>query len=1366
MSLAKWLRRRSNASPVKSTRRLSFRPTLECLESREVPAVYVVNSAADISDGDVTDHIADIGNATIGYTGICTLRAAIEQASYNYAHFGETAVIDFAIGIGPATIALGSNLPLFTGTIDGTTQPGFSGTPIIELVGAGASIGVGVSTHSTVTGLSVCGFPGTGLYVGGDSNSIDGNYVGLTPTGAPDGNGDGITVLGGFNMIGGAALPSRNIISGNMGAGINLAPGSHDNTTVNNYIGVDSTGEIAVANGIGVCLNGMKNVVGGMGPPLRNIISDNAAYGVEILGGSFNQVVGDYIGVDATGMMPLGNGGDGVHFTMGASLHTVGGTVPGAGNVISGNGGNGVGFETFCSSDLIAGNFIGTDFTGSVAIGNGKDGVAVPRGHGILIGGTVAAARNVISGNMGDGVAFSAGTAPGNLVQGNFIGTNATGVGSLGNGGDGISITDAPSNTVGGASAGTGNVISGNLGDGILITGTGSTSNSVLGDFIGVKASGGGALGNLGDGVAIKAGAASNNIGGSTAGAMTVIASGVGSILGLATPQAGNLISGNSGDGILIDGSSSDFNLVLGNFIGTSPDGTAKLANTGDGVFFNGAPLNTVGGSTPGVGNLISGNTGVGVFIDGATATADNVQGDFIGAKLDGAGDLGNGSYGVLLDDGAHDNRVGSMIDGGGDTIAFNGGMESPAQGFGILVRSGTGNMIRRDSIFSNHGRGIALSDAAWSDVLNDLGDADVGPNNLQNYPVLTSVKPIGGNLMISGFLNSNAGQTYTLEFFANDEANDSGFGDGKTFLGDFQVTTDAKGHVDFMVPLASKGSGKLIAATATNTATGDTSGFSMVDTDGDGLADKWESRGIDVNEDGTVDLQLNSDPNHKDVFVEVDAMSGRAPTQATLNRVVDAFAAAPNSLVNNPDGADGVTLHATLDETNIALQDFPNGFTEFDAIKASRFGTAAERAAANSADILKAKKLAYRYCIFANTYDGGTSSGLAKLPGNEFMVTLGGWPTAGGTADQQAGTFMHELGHTLGLHHGGGDDVNYKPNYHSVMNYMWQVPAGYNGWTLDYSRVRLPDLDENNLDENAGIGGSVGAQVPVGGLTAERTVAEHGQVDWNGNDSKDETGVIADINGDGKFTVLSGFEDWSHLQYYFLEVAAGAPDKNDEDADTYKKLSHIMDSPTVKSVVVNDGSIQRSEVRSIAVTFSGPVTFAGANAAAAFQLNHIQDNNNVALTSAVSTNGSGQTVVTLTFSGSETDPISSSGSANPSAGPSLADGRYQLTIDGTIITGVNGVALDGAGNGTAGSSYVSPTDTYLGNGLHLYRLFGDASGDGVVDATDVGQLKSTFNRNNTDPLYLWYLDADNSGAVDAQDIGQFKSRFNANVFG
>jgi hypothetical protein len=200
---------------------------------------------------------------------------------------------------------------------------------------------------------------------------------------------------------------------------------------------------------------------------------------------------------------------------------------------------------------------------------------------------------------------------------------------------------------------------------------------------------------------------------------------------------------------------------------------------------------------------------------------------------------------------------------------------------------------------------------------------------------------------------------------------------------------------------------------------------------------------------------------------------------------------------------------------------------------------------------------------------------------------------------------------------------------------------------------------------------------------------------------------------------------------------------------------------PAVSSVQINDGSIQRSEVKSLTVDFSTPVSFAGgaANAAAAFQLTHLTDGVNVGLAAAVSSDALGNTIVTLTFSGSEIDPIS----ALNGGMPSLADGRYSLTIlSASVTSAINGEVLNGDGpNG----NYVSPPDTYGGNGLHLYRLFADVNGDGVVDASDVGLLKTTFNRNSSDPLYIWYLDADNSGAVDAQDVGQFKLRFNHNVY-
>jgi hypothetical protein len=183
--------------------------------------------------------------------------------------------------------------------------------------------------------------------------------------------------------------------------------------------------------------------------------------------------------------------------------------------------------------------------------------------------------------------------------------------------------------------------------------------------------------------------------------------------------------------------------------------------------------------------------------------------------------------------------------------------------------------------------------------------------------------------------------------------------------------------------------------------------------------------------------------------------------------------------------------------------------------------------------------------------------------------------------------------------------------------------------------------------------------------------------------------------------------------------------------------------SAPVASVQVNDGSAQRSEVRSITITYSTLVKFMG-DPSFAFNLTHLTDNKNVLLSANVFADGSGHTVVILTFSGDETDPISIVGNANSVLGPSLADGLYNLST----------------------GTYHSPTDTFGGSGLDLFRLFGDADGNGVVDEVDLGQFRSTYNYSIGSAEYLYYFDANNDGVVDTTDLGQFNSRFNTNVFG
>jgi hypothetical protein len=230
----------------------------------------------------------------------------------------------------------------------------------------------------------------------------------------------------------------------------------------------------------------------------------------------------------------------------------------------------------------------------------------------------------------------------------------------------------------------------------------------------------------------------------------------------------------------------------------------------------------------------------------------------------------------------------------------------------------------------------------------------------------------------------------------------------------------------------------------------------------------------------------------------------------------------------------------------------------------------------------------------------------------------------------------------------------------------------------------------------------------------------------------------------------------------FTVSVNDGYYSATDSQTTVVTTAATTSGGPTVGNIQIGDGNPQRSEVESMTVTFSGPVTFAGTgtvndNAAAAFQLTHLTNNQNVTLSATVGMNPSGQTTVTLSFSGTETDPVS----ALNGAPASLADGRYQLTILSTMVSGSGG-ALNGGG---PSGNYVSPADTVGGSGLHLYRLYGDVNGDGVVDPTDLNQFRMSYNSNPTQSAYLWYLDADAGGAIDAVSLNQFRLRFNTNVY-
>ena len=325
-------------------------------------------------------------------------------------------------------------------------------------------------------------------------------------------------------------------------------------------------------------------------------------------------------------------------------------------------------------------------------------------------------------------------------------------------------------------------------------------------------------------------------------------------------------------------------------------------------------------------------------------------------------------------------------------------------------------------------------------------------------------------------------------------------------------------------------------------------------DADEDGLLDSWEKYGIDSDDDSIVDLQLkDADWQHKDIFVEVDYMPGHYPDADAMDDVKQAFANAP---VTNPDGSSGIRLHVDIDES-IPHMDTFRAFdyveNDFDTLKSSYFGTPIQHISGNKNATIAAKKLAYRYCLFIHDYSrwNGThwvstgSGGLAECPGNDFIVSLGSFTGGKGTRDEHAGTFMHELGHTLGLRHGGGDDINYKPNYLSVMSYTFQTSKSVPWRPLDYSRKALPTLREGALNEPLGIqylgfwlytvwNNSKEAKY---GLTSEPK-------DWNGNGNWSDVLVRANINNfpgwgysSAEDEFLDGYDDWANVRLDFKDT-------------------------------------------------------------------------------------------------------------------------------------------------------------------------------------------------------------------------------------
>lgn len=422
------------------------------------------------------------------------------------------------------------------------------------------------------------------------------------------------------------------------------------------------------------------------------------------------------------------------------------------------------GIVVAAEGSVIRGNYIGVDLSGiGPGIGNGKGGVVV-QASGVTVGGTTSPDRNVIGDNHEFcGVDVQGGT--GNVVRGNYIGTDASGTVGLGNQsllGEtpscGVRVEGAAAQTVIGGSGGARNVISGNNVNGVEILA--GTDTVVQGNSIGLDAAGS-VLANLGAGV--------------------LVAGGDRTLIGGTSVAARNLLSGNfDGAGVRVTGGEV---AVQGNYIGVGADGLTPRSNN-DGVVVTGGIV-VVGGTAAGAGNLITGNEATGITL-GSGSIGTTVLGNRIGGDQSGGALAHNGAAQVRVTGSASGNQIGSFAPGGGNTV-----LDMSGTGPIVLDGAGTGNTVR--------GNLVQLSGPTFRTAI-DRGAAGI---TVAGTPQLTAVYTSGTRSQVLGTLAGLPNTTYALDLYT-DAACDSTLHRGVDgYFGSGTVSTDGTGQGVISVPVA-----------------------------------------------------------------------------------------------------------------------------------------------------------------------------------------------------------------------------------------------------------------------------------------------------------------------------------------------------------------------------------------------------------------------------------------------------------------------------------------------------------------------------------------------------------------------------------
>jgi len=558
-------------------------------------------------------------------SGICTLQVALDVA-----HYFPGTTINFSLPAGTVfqpdhIIRLPASTALI-GSAGGAPQIMFDGSAVKfgNPIFWDSSVWGGNSTYS---GLIISGSKSAGIKLQTSGNMLVSSYIGTNVTGAQayanEFWGIDLTVASG-NTIGDANPAGRNVIAANKEAGIYMGPDSSGNHLLGNWIGVNAAGQPLGNAGYGIyVINSGGNTI------QSNVIADHPRAGILINSSPGSIIQGNLIGTDPTGTLDWGNANAGVHLSGAATtLTTIGGTAAGLGNVIAGTDGfyGGVYLSGSGPDNTVQGNRIGTNGSGSAALGNGSTGILIVGSPNNLIGGQKAGTAcdgpcNLISGNgYGGGIQIQQSAATGNRILGNFIGTDLAGTAALANNGPGIMVAGAPQTIIGGYLPNgrddtVANLVSGNASSGIILQGTANTC-TVGSNRIGSDASGYSPfpLGNQSYGLSI--GSSNNDV-------------------------RYNLVSGNGNDGVYLWSGSTN-NVLENNLVGTNLAASMALANSGDGVFVQGNQ-NRIGSTDPARGNVIAFNAGNGVLVTFGTDNA--ILGNSIYANTLAGIDLGGDGW-------------------------------------------------------------------------------------------------------------------------------------------------------------------------------------------------------------------------------------------------------------------------------------------------------------------------------------------------------------------------------------------------------------------------------------------------------------------------------------------------------------------------------------------------------------------------------------------------------------------------------------------------------------------------------------------------------------------------------------------------